>query len=257
MINCGYSVEEDSEQVLMVQYEAGEKAEVFLFSYGVVVWWGPSEEWGRRALLADLKRFEIGPEDKIEIETCDYSYAEKRGDAVDQSTIQGDHFVLGNHSRDLKLAFSHALAQSAKLTTIEDQIDRVIEDTRPFPEYLSDKSKVHLTRNSIARLRGSSHINLHSSILDTPDFLWHTKLEPVYHSCRRYMNVNRRVNILNRRLGIINELYSVLSDELSHTHDSRLEWIIILLIVVEVVQLIYPFIPDVSTLALSHLSKPY
>jgi uncharacterized Rmd1/YagE family protein len=51
----------------------------------------------------------------------------------------------------------------------------------------------------------------------------------------QYMDISKRHDILNRRLDVIHELYEILSNELKHSHSSRLEWIIILLIVSEVI----------------------
>lgn len=44
--------------------------------------------------------------------------ASKRG-AYRNSVIWNDHFILGDRSWEVKLAFSHGLAQSAKLTVFE------------------------------------------------------------------------------------------------------------------------------------------
>jgi uncharacterized Rmd1/YagE family protein len=50
-----------------------------------------------------------------------------------------------------------------------------------------------------------------------------------------YLDVNKRVDILNRRLNLLHELFGILSDALNHQHSARLEWTIIVLIVIEVV----------------------
>jgi len=249
----------DSEEVLFTRYEASkassdEPAWVFFFQYGVVVWWGPSDSWGKLMLLGLLKKFEVKPEESLDLEVCDYSYREdqteteselegtesKRG-AYRNSVIWNDHFILGDRSWEVKLAFSHGLAQSAKLTVFEERIDSVIEETRRYPEYLAEHGKVKLTRKEIAKLKGRlflhrMDINLHSDILDTPDFFWeHTELEPLYFKCRNYMEINKRVEILNQRLDVVHELFSMLSDELNQKHNAKLEWIIIWLILIEVV----------------------
>jgi len=43
-------------------------------------------------------------------------------------------------------------------------------------------------------------VNLHSDILDVPDFFWeNSELEPLYAMTRSYLDLNKRVEILNRR----------------------------------------------------------
>ncbi len=40
----------------------------------IMVWWGPSDSWGKLMLLGLLKKFEVKPEDSLDLEVCDYSY---------------------------------------------------------------------------------------------------------------------------------------------------------------------------------------
>ena len=67
-------------QVLFTRYDAreassDEPASVFFFQYGVVVCWGPSEQWVKMELLDGwMKQFEVKPEESIDLEVCDYSY---------------------------------------------------------------------------------------------------------------------------------------------------------------------------------------
>ena len=46
-------------------------------------------------------------------------------------------------------------------------------------------------------------VNLFSSILDTPDFLWDDDEHlPAYQYTRSYLEVDDRVHLLNTRLGV-------------------------------------------------------
>ncbi len=40
-------------------------------------------------------------------------------ESAEKSTIWNDHFILADRNWEVKLAFSHGLAQSAKLTVFE------------------------------------------------------------------------------------------------------------------------------------------
>jgi uncharacterized Rmd1/YagE family protein len=46
--------------------------------------------------------------------------------------------------------------------------------------------------------------------------------------------VESRVEVLNKRLDLIKELFDMLASELHNSHSNTLEWIVIILIVVEV-----------------------
>jgi uncharacterized Rmd1/YagE family protein len=78
-------------------------------------------------------------------------------------------------------------------------------------------------------------INLESFALDTPEFFWkRPRYEPFYQLAVEFLDIQVRLNILNSKLNVVHELYEILSNELKHAHSSFLEWVIIILIMVEV-----------------------
>ena len=79
-------------------------------------------------------------------------------------------------------------------------------------------------------------VNLHSDILDTPEYFWNDdQWEPAYQRTGQYLDMEGRVDLLNKRLEIIKELLEMFATQLENQHASRLEWIIIVLITIEVV----------------------
>ena len=81
-----------------------------------------------------------------------------------------------------------------------------------------------------------SSVNLHFDILDVPEFFWeHSELEPLYRMISKHFDLATRLEVLNKKLDTIRDLFTVLVNELNHQHSSKLEWIIIWLIVIEVV----------------------
>jgi len=106
---------------------------------------------------------------------------------------------------------------------------------------LSTDGKIKLSKKEINRLIGKlfveqTEVNLFSSILDTPDFLWDNDEHlPTYEYIRSYLEVDDRVDLLNSRLSVIRELLDVLNAQVAHNNSERLEWIVIWLISVEIV----------------------
>ena len=158
----------------------------------------------------------------------------------DTMAIEEDEIVLQNKSILLKLAISYGIAQSVKLAIFEEMIQKTIDNTKHLPSSLAKKGKIALSRKEISRKMGEifierNFINLHSEILDTPEFFWnHPELEPFYRRTSHYLDVTKRVEVLNKRLGVVHELFEILSNELNHQHSSRLEWTIIILIFIEI-----------------------
>lgn len=213
--------------------ESPKEGDVFIFPYGAVVCWGMRDDLERR-LLQELKAFEIQPVDIIEDDIFSYEYGEK-------ANIKEDDIILPDQDIVTKLAFAHGMAQSVKLGIFEQTIQKTIYLTRELPEFLEKQGKIRLSRKDIRKMMGRlfidrSSINLHQELLDTPEFFWdHSDLESYYAKVAHYLDRERRVNVLNQRLNILQEIFDMLAAELNHQHSARLEWTIIILIVIEVV----------------------
>ncbi len=213
--------------------DKGVKRDIFYFPYGVVVFWGFSET-EEMELLGLLKKFEREPLSKFEVDAFGFSYGNKM-------KIDTDEIVLHKKEGLLKLSISYAIGQSVKLTVFEETIAKTVESSKKFPKDLALKGKISLSRKETSQKMGElflerNYINLHTEILDTPEFFWeHSELEPFYRRVIHYLDVGKRVELLNRRLNLMHELFEILGNEINHQKTSRLEITIIILIVIEVV----------------------
>ena len=59
-------------------------------------------------------------------------------------------------------------------------------------------------------------------------------MEHYYLSLSRYLEIAPRATVLKNRLEVIQELLEMMADEQKHSHSSMLEWIIIILIAIEI-----------------------
>lgn len=213
--------------------------EIFYFPYGCVTFWGFNEEEEEKILL-ELAPFEIAP---LNDHMRDHSTFDKGQET--RINEEDDEIILESDDVLIKLSISHALTQSVKLQAFEQVIEKTIENTRHLPAELAEQGKISLSRKKISQKIGAlfaqrNSINLHSDILDTPEFFWRRpRYEPYYKMATEYMDISIRLDILNRRLDVIHELYDILSNELKHSHSSYLEWVIIWLIVTEVLLTIF------------------
>merc|ERR1711948_40783 len=155
--------------------------------------------------------------------------------------VQHDQIVLSTSEPLERLAHSCALAQSVRLAVFEIAVDRAIDRSRSIPEDMANTGEVTIGARELAKQMGGllvlrCDVNLHTDILDTPDIFWdEERFEPHYVACRGYLDIDKRVDILNQRLGVLKDLYDLLQNSLNVKHGNRLEYIIIILILVEVV----------------------
>lgn len=215
--------------------------DIFIFPYGCVCFWGMNEE-EENSVLNYIKPYEVDSIVHFTDDACGYDYS-------DESYINEEEDTIFLESQDplIKLSFSHALTQSVKLEVFEDRINETIKRTKHIPDEVAKNGKISLSRRKLSQKIGAlfserNSINLDCDILDTPEFFWRRpRFETLYRLSYEYMDIAQRLDILNRRLEVIHELYEILSNELKHAHSSRLEWIIILLIVSEVIMSILQY----------------
>lgn len=211
-----------------------QQGEAWLFDYGVLVSWNVSED-DRQALCFELESMVEESASRPSIDHYVY-----REDSQQGFRIHRDQVVMPSDNQLARLALSHAFAQSAKLEFFEDQAQQVIAQNAYISKDLANKGKVRLSRRKLAQLRGvlfetSSDITLHFNLLDTPEFFWdYPELEPEYQQLSKYLDLLPRIEIMNKKLGTIHEMLDMLVAEQYHKHSAFLEWVIIILIAVDI-----------------------
>lgn len=196
---------------------------IFCFPYGCTVFWGCTKEEEER-FISMLTPFAVELVSDMEREESYDDFAYFYG-----SSPQILHYeiTLTSNDPEEKLALSFSLAQSAKLFVFEDRVDGTITSTKHIPIHLAEFGKTNVSRKEISKLTGKvflerNEINLHSDILDTPEWFWEADLwEPRYVGLCKYLDLPNRVNILNKRLDILRELLNVLETQLDNSHSTK------------------------------------
>ena len=223
-------------------------SEAFMFDYGVCVLWGYSEENEKR-FLKEISKFEIEKLLDDDVETEEFNYYTTTQYA---SRIYNDFITLRDgRNYMIKLAISHAIAQSVKISLFEELVDATIEDTKDIPQSIAESGKVNMSRKKIMMSVGELfilriNINLSGSVLDSPELCWsEPNLEPVYKAARSYLEINQRVTLLNQRVQVISDLLSMLKEQMTHSQGEYLEWIVIILIAAEILIAIINVVVDI------------
>jgi uncharacterized Rmd1/YagE family protein len=159
----------------------------------------------------------------------------------DKFTIKRDVASLSTRESGERLAVSFALAKSSLLSIYEWRVQRTIERNSHIPEEMAKHGKINMSQKEISKEVGKMFlvkhgINLDCSLIDTPEEFWEDdRFEAVYDMALKYFEIAKRLTLVNNRLNMIGELHQVLIEETQNHHAAMLEWIIIILIVVEVV----------------------
>ncbi|XP_054166702.1 required for meiotic nuclear division protein 1 homolog [Oppia nitens] len=226
---------------LTAKYEINNiRREAFIFREGTIVCWNmPFVEC--EAIINLLKHFENNSYDKSlveeEQEVMPYELVNSK------SRLQKGLICLANKSNESLLeryAFSDAIAMSVKLAIWEAMLDKYIQSIEFVSQDMKAGNKLRLTRDQVFKKAGElfdlkHHINLSSDLLDTPDFYWDRhELEKLFLDTIYFLNIKKRTNVMNEKLNHCIELMELLSNNLNHRHGAQLEWMIIVLIMVEV-----------------------
>lgn len=227
------------EDVVHIQENVADQAiDILYFQFGCVVIWSADLN-KEKEILNELLTFSIQPiQPPLYLDFISYKHDASLPDhSIDEESNQ---IVLKELSSFSKLAVSYALAQSVKLNALEDSVNNILKQTTPLRQELASTGGVSLSKTEISKQIGflfneRYSINLTSDVLDTPEFFWRKpSYEPLYLQTARFQDIQVRQNILNRRLDMIHEFYELLSSELNHKSSTRLEFIIIFLITIEV-----------------------
>ncbi|KAI9264089.1 hypothetical protein BDA99DRAFT_546870 [Phascolomyces articulosus] len=176
--------------------------EVFLFDYGVVVFWNFNRAQ-ELLMLEDFAQFSIrpfrdNPDEDMQIEEMHFQY--------DVSQVKPRIF---NDMITLK-----KMAQTGRLV----------------------KNRVEITKINGNLFNLRMNVNLVSNVLDTPEIFWsEPALQPMYNAIKDYLEIPQRVKILNDRLKVISDLLSMLRDHLTNFGVEYQTLIIIYLIIIAVI----------------------
>lgn len=150
-------------------------AELFVFSYGVAVFWNFTENQ-EKDILADLTfsssssiPTKLSPlnqplssttslpltsrplsEDDFETEEFHFEYNSN----IEKPRLFNDMITLRTRDHMIKLAMSHAISQSTKLSFFEERMQRTMSEAQYVPRRLALEGRLGLTRREVVALVG-------------------------------------------------------------------------------------------------------
>lgn len=216
-------------------------AEMFIFRYGIVVFWNFSEIHEKN-ILADLafaadkpQPLVVNPIHEQDIETEEFHF--EYDDQIHRPRIYNDMITLRSGDHLIKLTMSHAIAQLTKLCLFESRMVNNLQLISKLPKKLALTGRLGLKRQQLLKKSGKLFklrvdVNLSSSILDTPDFFWSFEpaLHPLYNGVREYLEIDQRVQVLNDRCKVFLEFLDIVSDSMNEKNTNRITWMIIVII---------------------------
>ena len=219
----------------------GEHGYATLFRYGVAVLFGldPVEEV---TFVEQIKPFVGEPYDKPQAEDLEVRFDQQREGIYENGVLHVRHFSV-----DYIQVVADALAKSVVLEHYEAGVAAAFDLIEPLAV---DLNKGRGTRQSSDLLRyiGSTLLIQQRmvgrvEVAEKPDLLWdQPDLERLYIRLQNEYELKERHLALERKLSLIAQTAETLLDILRNERSHRVEWYIVILIILEILLTLYQMI---------------
>jgi uncharacterized Rmd1/YagE family protein len=217
-------------------FRAGKDGVVAVFRYGVVVLFGLSilEE---DEVLRPLRNRVVRPIDLPEEEIATIELCPDK----DEQILPGGPILVRAMTPEHMLVIADALAKSVVLARDEREVSSVVEKVEPFARELAEQGRTPGGRRGILKYVGNALLVQHRvsgrvAVAEKPDAVWdRPDLERLYARLQDEYELTERAEALSRKLAVISDTAEVLTDMIDTKRSLRLEFIIVVLIVFEIV----------------------
>jgi uncharacterized Rmd1/YagE family protein len=218
-------------------YNIRDQKYLYVFKHGIVSFVGYAET-EMSAFLQLIKPYcrnyiEQRLSDEFDIETgassVNYGFSKVE---IPQADIETVRLIMLN------------VSQSVALDYYDQQTNLLLEETNYHTQILEKKGKIELGGTNLKKYIGRT-LNLKNKIaanlyiFDSPEETWEDEnLNKLDIGLKKTFELQARFRNVQEGLGIVKENLELLKDLLQNRNSSRLEWIIIILILMEVINLV-------------------
>jgi uncharacterized Rmd1/YagE family protein len=220
---------------LPMAFRAGGSGCVALFRYGVAVLIGMTT-LEQDEVLRQLGTRIVKPIARGEEETTRIEIAPDK----DEQVLPGGTVVLKALTTAHMLLIADALATSVVLAHDERNVAAVFDVTEPLARQLAEKGRTPGGRRAILKHIGNALLVQHRmsglvAVEEKPDVLWERPdLERLFARLEDEYELKERADVLTRKLTVISDTTQALADIIDTERSLRLEVIIVVLILLEI-----------------------
>jgi uncharacterized Rmd1/YagE family protein len=226
-----------AQQPATVSLEEGGTA--IVFRYGAVVFVDGSKA-ARELFLRDLAPQLVDRYERPETEDLQIAIGADKRDGVERGIVN-----LKDASIERLHIVAAVLAKSVALAQYENDVTASFDRIEPFAVGLERGRRGRREGQTLLRhigeaLRNEYKMVARVEVSDRPELLWeHPELEQLYLRLEDEFEIEERAAILDRKLELISRTVETSLDLLQRDQSMRVEWYIVILIVVEVILSVY------------------
>jgi len=172
-----------------------------------------------------------------------------------------DEFIVETDAREVRVGFNKIeiptsasndvlrlvmlnVSQSVALDYYEEQTNKLLEETNEHTQVLENKGRLDLSGKKLRQYIGrtlllKNRIAENIYVFDSPPETWENEgLNKIDSELKRTFDLQVRVRTIHEGLNIIKDNLELFQGLMQHRKSTMLEWIVIILILVEVLNLI-------------------
>lgn len=224
---------QDSDELF---YSQEKEKFVYLFQYGMVSFFNLSQEEIEEVLQ------HIKP-------SCTNYFTEKLSEDIEvviqpnKINVGFEKVTLPNLDTEMIRLVMLNASQSVALNRYAEITEALLKETNEHTKYLEDKGKLDISGPKLKRFIGKTlniknKISENLYIFDSPEITWENEQFNILNKdLKQTFDLKDRYRVIHDRIEIIKENLELFKDIMDHKESSKLEWIIIILILVEVVDM--------------------
>lgn len=219
-------------------YRFGQDKYYYILKYGVICYFNLDDNEVKRIKMQILNPHMR----KITTETIIFETVEVVTNQPAFTTTFDTISLMDMDSEKIRLIMLN-LSQSVILDAYAKTTEILLEDTRKHTSFLEANGNLDISGKTLKRYIGKvlnikNKISENLYIFDSPEAAWEDEvLNNLNNSVKKVFDLKERYTIINQQLSIIKENLDLFKDIMFHKESSKLEWIIIILIVIEVIDL--------------------
>jgi uncharacterized Rmd1/YagE family protein len=210
-----------------------------LYRFGVVVFFGVSaaEQVG---FLRQLEPLVVHPDAAPETESL-----EVRIDREAKEGLVGGVLCLEDAALEKLQVIADVLSKSTLLSLYERKVAGEFDRIEPLAVELDRSGRIRSRGSELQKMIGSmllveQRMVGRAAITDKPEILWdHPALEALFAKVEDEFEITLRHTALERKLNLISRTAQTVAQMLASKHSLRVEWYIVILIVVEIALTLY------------------
>ena len=215
-------------------YEESPDHYIYIFKYGVVSFFNfeAIEASNFLQFIASFcrNRFTEDMSDAFFIET----------NASENKITYNKIDITGNQREVIRMIMLN-VSESVALDHYSQQTSRLMEETNDHTQVLEKKGRLIISGTSLKKFIGKTlllknRISANLYIFDSPDETWENEqLDKLDSELKKHFELQDRFRNVSEGLSIVKENLELFKDILQYRNSVRLEWVIIVLIAIEVI----------------------